>query len=161
HAVAPDAKAEDVAALRRKPLRPHRDHVLAVLGREDRGARGDPAEDRDLTVAARAFGTPIREHEGARDALVGHPAVEHALSLERAQVVEGRAGSEAEALGDLTNRGRGAVPVRESPHEAQDLALALRHVSQGILQLTGNGRLMGTSPDICGRLLNSIIVNTR
>src|SRR5215510_3760577 len=128
HAVAGDAEGEYLAALGGQPLRTHGDEILALLRGEDGYAGRDLSEDRDVPFSTRPLPSSISEDEGARGALVGDPPLEHPLALERAQVIEGGSGCEAEALGDFSHRGRGAVLLRETAHEAQHFTLPLRHL---------------------------------
>src|SRR5215470_10276708 len=135
HAVAGDAEGEHLAALGGQPLRTHGDEILALLRGEDGRAGCDLSEDRDVLLPTRPLPSSISEDEGARGALVGDPPLEHPLALERAQVIEGGSGREAEALGDFSHRGRGAVFFREASHEAQHLTLPLRHLPHRCLLL--------------------------
>src|SRR5215468_443043 len=135
HAVAGDAESEHLAALGGQPLRTNGDEILALLRGEDWRAGCDLSEDRDVLLPTRPLPSPISEDEGARGALVGDPPLEHPLALERAQVIEGGSGREAEPLGDLPYRGRGPVFFREASHEAQHLTLPLRHLPHRCLLL--------------------------
>ena len=118
HAVAAHAQREEVLALALEPVGLQRDGVSRRSG--PRGV-GVPAAMRPST-GTRGWRPPRSgrsdEDEGARDALVGDPALKHALALERAEVVEGGARGEAEALADLPDRGRRPVALGEAPDEA-------------------------------------------
>src|SRR5262245_42575367 len=102
HAVALDPQREHLAALNAEPLGPEGKTVLAVLHSEDRRARGDAAEHGNL-VATRALMArpPSGDDQRPRRALAGDPPLEHALALERLQMIEGRACREPEAIRDL------------------------------------------------------------
>jgi hypothetical protein len=72
-------------------------------------------------------------------------------------MVEGRARCELEALGDLPYGGRRPVLLGEAAHEAEYLALPLRHVFQ-CCPLDRVPECLCLEP---GCLLNTILVNTR
>src|SRR5262249_18679559 len=129
HAVPPDPEGEELAALGRDPFRPHRDAVLSALGGKGGLTCRDPTEYGNLARGTTAV-PAIGQDQRPRHALVRDPALELALSLERAQVIEGRPRGEAEVLGDLPYGGWGAVPVAEAPHEVQHFSLPSRQLFQ-------------------------------
>ena len=141
------AQGEDVLPTRGEPVGPERDRVLVVLDRGDRQTRRNPADHRDPDRVEPTRPLLAGEHQGTGRPLAGDPPLEHALPLERLQMVESGAGREVELLADLADRGRHAVPLSEDADELQYLALPGCHLSH-------RGPLSRSS-------LNRIIVNTR
>src|SRR2546423_1636741 len=88
--------------------------------------QADDLETQDGTRQRRGVGAPaggLGEREPARGAARTGATLQHALALERAQVIEGGARGDAELLTDLTHGGRHAVATGEGPDEVQHVSL--------------------------------------
>jgi hypothetical protein len=65
----------------------------------------------------------LGQREPARGAARGRAPLQHALALERAEVIERRARRDAKLLADLPHRRRHAVPRGEACDEVQHVTL--------------------------------------
>src|SRR5439155_15337316 len=114
---------ECLAVHRKRRVR-QRQLTLTVLYGEPRPTGGNASEKRDRAI--RAGGGWLGQRERARRPSRARPALERALALERAEMIERRARRDAETLTDLADRRRDGVPGREGSDEAQHLALLVR-----------------------------------
>src|SRR5262249_24285371 len=97
HALAAHPEAEDVLAPSADPRGIQRQRALPVLLREQRGTGRDTAQDRHLADGLRSRSE--RERPGRAPFRAAPTQV--TLPLQRAKVIEGRAGRHVEARADL------------------------------------------------------------
>src|SRR5690606_4883014 len=124
HAVAPHLEQEQLAGTSEFPGQ--REVALDVFHRQDRLARGDPADDRRVDDAAGWRPAGLQDLNGARLRRV--PA-DIALFLQLVEMaVHGGAGAQTDGLPDLPHR-RGIAPLLYFPlDELEDLPLPWRQV---------------------------------
>src|SRR5262249_14950760 len=101
----------------------------------------------------------VREHQRARRALAGDAPLQHALSLERLQVIEGRPRGESEAVSDLPYGWRHAVALGKRADELQDFSLSQRELSHP--SFSSRALLPPAPRAVRTRDQTAIIVNTR
>jgi hypothetical protein len=133
HTVASYAQRENVVAAVRQRCRRERQLALTILLGEERRARGHAPED-GYGPKGRT-GAGVRQRERARGAPAAVPALEHALALESAQVIERGARGDLELVANLPDRRRHAVARRERPDEAKHFALPPCELSHGASSL--------------------------
>ena len=131
----------DSAALEKMNVAVYR-HALRrlVVSKVNSSVRSVAIVDHPLLACALEKGGFDRIYYDCIDHLslyAGHASLQHALALERAEVIEGRPRGEAEALADLANGGRHAVPLAEDTDELQHLSFPSRQLSHLVPSLAG------------------------
>src|SRR5712691_407375 len=136
HAVTADAEREEVLAPPRQRVRRDRELALAILLREQRLSGRDATEDGNADDARPPAGG-FAERQRAGGAARGGPPLQHALALQRLEMVERRARRHAELPTDLAHRRRRAVARREGANEVQHVALPRGQLSHPLTSLDG------------------------
>src|SRR5262245_23048439 len=121
HAVAPNPKRKNVLAAARKGARRERQLTFLVLFGKERSSGRDTPENGHGPKPRRP--TALGQRESPRGTPGARPSPEHALALERAQMVERRPWCDVEPLADLADGRRHAVTAREVTDEVQNVAL--------------------------------------
>src|SRR6185436_15774510 len=128
HALAAHAQRKEIFTTARQRTGRDRQLSLAILLGEQWLPGRDAAENghtRRLATAARRLG----QRETSRGPARRRASLQHALALERTEMIERRARRDAKLLADLPHRRRHAVPRGEASDEVEHVTLPCGQLS--------------------------------